>query len=357
MKNILPAALLIAAMTQSSATAHEAQTHRHSEVVPIPPYSLPYGAAGGAAALTAAQSFLETFDSGEFSKLLFNWTSDKRANWSNLPGGMVTRPGLSIGEMSEEQRQRLFVFLSSSLGAEGYARLGDLLAAEAFLSQAPRASRYGWFPENYWISFYGTPSANGLWGWQFGGHHLGLNISMQNGRVTTMSPTFWGTEPAVFTLNGVDYESVVDMHRTGHAVFQSLTPQQQAKAGLSRVPRDIETGPGKDGRVPELIGLAARDMTSRQRRSLMAMIRHWVAIQPDENAQQRMAEIEAELDAIHFAWIGTDEVNTPTYMRIQGPTLIIELHSNGGNFGANARGLGHYHTIYRNPNNEYGRTP
>ena len=34
-------------------------------------------------------------------------------------------------------------------------------------------------------------------------------------------------------------------------------------------------------------------------------------------------------------------------MRIQGPTLIIELASRGSS-------LGHYHTIYRDPTLEYG---
>ena len=51
-----------------------------------------------------------------------------------------------------------------------------------------------------------------------------------------------------------------------------------------------------------------------------------------------------------FARTGTNEVNTPTYMMIQDPTLIIELLSKGGSVHS---GHGHYHTIYRNPNLEY----
>lgn len=50
-----------------------------------------------------------------------------------------------------------------------------------------------------------------------------------------------------------------------------------------------------------------------------------------------------------------DDVNTSTYMRIQGPTLIIEMVSTGGNVGDSATGAGHDHTIYRNPTNEYGQ--
>ena len=34
-----------------------------------------------------------------------------------------------------------------------------------------------------------------------------------------MSPSFVGTEPAIFNHYGVDYEAVIDMHLAGYAVF------------------------------------------------------------------------------------------------------------------------------------------
>ena len=77
-------------------------------------------------------------------------------------------------------------------------------------------------------------------------------------------------------------------------------------------------------------------MASDQKAMLLAAINQWVSIQPGENAVRRMAQIEAELDQTNFAWTGSNEANTPTYMIIQGPTLIIELLSTGGNVG---RGL------------------
>ena len=40
-----------------------------------------------------------------------------------------------------------------------------------------------------------------------------------------------------------------------------------------------------------------------------------------------------------------------TYYRIQGPRLIIEFATQGNAWAATA---GHYHTIYRDPTNEYG---
>lgn len=248
----------------------------------------------------------------------------------------------------------MFAFLASALGEEGYETVAETLAAEAFLSADARAERLQWAPENYWVSFYGDPAGTGRWGWQFGGHHLGLNLSIEEDTVTTMSPSFVGTEPAIFTLHGRDYEAVMDMHRAGYAVFTALDAQQQAAADSGTIPDDVLTGPGKDGIFPPVIGLSAAQMSAPQRAALLAAISEWVLIQPDENAQPRMAEIEAGLDEISFAWTGNDQVNTPTYMRIQGPMLIIELLSTGGNVGDSASGQGHYHTMYRNPTRDYG---
>ncbi len=332
--------------------SHEAPAPEHSRIVPIPAYESPYGDPGGNAATLAAQAFLSAFDASERKVFMFPFNSQERARWSNLPSGIFTRSGLSISEMSPRQRDSLFTLLASSLSPAGYGRLNDVLAAETFLSSTSSAEQYGWFPENYWISFYGTPSAKEPWGLQFGGHHLALNITVRKGRVYTMSPSFLGTEPAVFTLNGVNYEAIADMHRAGYATFQLLSGTQQVQADTGRVPRDVVTGPGRDGHVPDTIGISAREMTPDQRQSLLEAIRLWVEIQPDENARFRMTRIEADLDQTYFAWRGTAEVNTPVYLRIQGPSLIIELVSSGGNFSRNASGFGHYHTIYRNPNTE-----
>lgn len=350
-----PAATAIATLLATSVWAHQAPTHEHAEIVPIPAYAQPYGEASGSAALQAAQALLASFDEAQKAQFLFELNSELRPQWSNLPAGIVERTGISIGDMSDEQRGLLFEFLASSLGEEGYQSVAETLAAETFLSTDRRAERMQWAPENYWFSIYGTPSDQTPWGWQFGGHHLGLNISIEGNKVETMSPTFIGTEPAVFTINGQDYEAVRDMHLAGYAVYTSLDADQQAKADAGRVPEDVLTGPGKDGVIPPMIGLSAAEMTEAQKALLLATINEWVSVQPNENAELRMAELEAGIDQISYAWVGNDAVNTPTYMRIQGPTLIIEMLSTGGNVGDSAEGAGHYHTQYRNPTMEYGQ--
>lgn len=342
-------------LATTHAVAHEAPAHNHAQLVPLPAYTQPYGTASGAAAFKAAGKLLATFEANTRKQFMFGLSASARSVWTNLPAGMVERTGISVGELSDEQRQLLFEFLASSLGREGYENVAGVMAAEAFLSADKRAGQMKWAPENYWFSIYGTPSDTNPWGWQFGGHHLGVNISIEGNRVETMSPTFVGTEPAIVAINGVDYQVVRDMHLAGYSLFKSLSAGQQKMADAGAVPNDVLTGPGKDGTIPPLIGISAVKMDSEQRALLLNTIARWVSVQPDENAVPRMKELEAGIDAIHFAWTGTDEVNAPAYMRIQGPTLIIEMLSMGGNVGDSAKGAGHYHTMYRNPTFEYGQ--
>lgn len=352
MKLTVTSAMAVAIATQVA--AHDAPTHAHASLVPIPAYAQPHGPASGAAARIAAEALLATFDDATRGRFVFDVDSQTRATWSNLPAGIVQRTGVSIAEMSDAQRVLLFDFLAASLGEKGYQSVAEVIAAEAFLSTDARAERLKWAPQNYWFSIFGTPSADAPWAWQFGGHHLGLNISIEGDRVETMSPSFIGTEPAIFTVNGVDYEAVRDMHLAGYAVFTSLDTAQRAAADAGDLPEDVLTGPGQDGVIPPVIGLPAAEMNTAQQTLLLAAIAEWVHVQPHENATLRMANLAADIDALSFAWTGSDEVNTPTYMRIQGPTLIIELLSTGGNVGNSAEGAGHYHTMYRDPTHEYG---
>ena len=81
---------------------------------------------------------------------------------------------------------------------EGADLVQGVIAAEGILSDTSRAPRFGWSPDNYWLAFFGEPSADGDWRWQFGGHHLAINVAVTGGSMS-MSPSFIGIEPAATT--------------------------------------------------------------------------------------------------------------------------------------------------------------
>ena len=352
--------LLLAAgiFALSAAMAHQDVAHEHAPLVPIPAYDDSHGVAGGVAAYRAATIFLSALSDDEKAKINHAIDDESRAGWSNLPASSVVRGGLKLGDLSDMQIALLFKFLSASLSRAGYRTIAETLAAEAVLSVDKKAERLQWHPNNYWLGFYGTPSLSGQWGWQFGGHHLGINIAIENGKVSSLSPTFVGTEPASFDYLGRRYEPVRDMHLAGLELFNALGEQQQNEAesfwGKLWGANDIKTGPGQDGVIPDFAGARVADFSSVQKEMLLQLIRQWVEIQPAENAMPRMLELSAELEEMYFMWQGDGDGSGDNYFRIQGPTLIIELLSQANNVGASTQGLGHYHTIYRHVKKEYG---
>ncbi len=51
-------------------------------------------------------------------------------------------------------------------------------------------------PELYFLSIFGRPSDGGSWGWRIEGHHLSLNFTLKDGKIASVTPVFFGANPA-----------------------------------------------------------------------------------------------------------------------------------------------------------------
>ena len=305
-----------------------------------------------AAASAAADRFLRTLDPAQVRAAVLPPDSPLIVNWSNLPAGMTgfERSGVRIGDLNDGQRAALYDFLSAALSRAGAELVHGVIAAEAVLADASRASRVGWHPDNYWLAFFGEPSPEGDWSWQFGGHHLAINVAVTGGMMS-MSPSFIGIEPAAFVLAGTEREPLRGYGAGGVALLGALPGEQRDAATVSGRPRDLYAGAGRDGVIPPVEGSRVAGWPAERQRQLLDLIGLWVGVMPPAAAERRLAEIEAELPEVRFAWNGRTDGSGSIYYRIQGPTLLIEF-STRGSLGAEG---GHYHSIYRNLNNEYGR--
>jgi len=303
------------------------------------------------AVAAAAQVFLDSLAAEQRAAAMYAFDDPQRAKWSNLPAEMSRRNGVRIRDLDAAQQVALGDFLATALSPEGYATVQGVVGAEDALGESWWAGLLGWGSDNYFLAFFGEPAAEPAWGWQFGGHHLAVNGTVVGGR-SYLSPTFVGIDPAVYERNGVTVMPMAAQAAAGRALFQELAGPAQAAARLDLRPAaagEILTGAGQDGVIPALAGSKAGDWTAAQRQQLLDTIALWVGMLPEESAQARMAEIAADLEETSFAWHSTEEGGGPIYYRIQGPTLIIEF----ANEDVAAEG-GHYHSVYRNPLNEYG---
>ena len=306
-------------------------------------------AADAAGLEAAAQAFLNTLSEEQRATAMLALDDPKRPNWSNLPASALRRNGVRIGDLDDAQSAAMHRFLAAALSADGYATVVGIVGAEAVLAQTPGAARRQWSADNYWLAFFGEPAADKKWGWQFGGHHLAVNVTVVAGR-SYLSPTFLGTEPASYTSGGATV-APLDAHlHAGLTLVNALDDQARAAAMVNNRPRELWTGAGKDGVIPPTEGSNVAAWTAAQQQLLLDAIMRWVGLLDAASSEARIAEIQADLGNTHFAWYGPVDGSGSVYYRIQGPSLILEFAIQG-NLGSDA---GHYHSIYRNPTNEYG---
>jgi len=309
---------------------------------------------GGREIAAAAEELLRTLSADERTRAAFALDAAERAAWTNLPARFLARPGIRLGDLDAAKRAAVSGFLGTALSRCGMLAVDGILGAEAVLSTKPQAERLGWTDDNYWLAFYGTPSEAEPWAWGFGGHHLALNVTLAGERMS-LSPSFVGIEPARYrNEQGARAAPLDRIPDRIAALLAALDTERREESRLPKRPKDILAGAGKDAFIPELPPGRAGLWSGAERELLFALIGEWVTLMPPGPAGRRMAEIRADADALYFGWRETSAAAGDLYIRIQSAsdTLLIEFAMNGG-LGTPDES-GHYHSIYRNPSNEYG---
>jgi hypothetical protein len=295
-------------------------------------------------AVAKANAFLESLDVGQRGKVLLEFDSAKKPSWSNLPVTMVPRNGLRLGELSKAQRALALEALAAVLSKEGYQKVIDIMDADDQLVTGSNRMRFG--TDNYYIAVFGKPSPATPWMVQFGGHHLGINVTVVgNDRVVT--PTHTGAQPSSFTRDGKTVRPLGAENDLAFKLVNLLDAGQRKQAVRGARARNLELGPGRDGKTIQPEGLKCNTLRDDQRATLLHLIGAWVHILPTDAAASRMAALKSQIDETYFAWYGPTTNGSPAYYRIQGPTLLIEYAPQGG--------TNHIHTVIRDPGNDYGK--
>jgi len=314
------------------------------------------GTSAGMAA--AANNFLATLDAKQRQSVLYAFTDDaQRKHWSYLPTPMVPRGGINLGSMSAPQKAAALTLLSTALSARGFQKVTEIMQGDEVNRQNESGQRGGgsiFGKDLYYISILGTPSETTPWMLQFGGHHLGLNITV-SGKSGILTPTLTGAQPAFFMDGAKPVRPLAGESDKALALLNSLDARQRGNAILSYTVSDLVLGPGEDGKTIQPEGLKASAMTEQQKAMLLTVIAEWSGIVEDHSAASRMAELKSDLNDTWFAWSGPTTASTGgnivAYYRIQGPHLVIEYAPQrlGGDPAL------HVHTMYRDPTNDYGR--
>lgn len=305
--------------------------------------------------VSAANAFLSTLDEKQRKSVQFAFDDEQqRVRWSNLPVRMVSRAGLSLGELNAPQRSAALALVSSALSRRGFEKVQEIMDGDEVLKTSGGNNNPMFGKDLFFVSILGTPSEKNPWMLQFGGHHLGLNITIA-GEHGVLTPSLTAAQPALYTLNGKTVRPLGQENDKAFALLAALDETQRKQAILTYRVADLVLGPGQDGKKIQPEGLKASAMTDPQRAMLLDLISEWSGIVHNSAAAARMAEVKAGIGETWFAWSGpttaTPGRSGTSYYRIQGPNLVIEYAPQplGGDPTM------HVHTIYRDPTNDYGR--
>jgi hypothetical protein len=313
-------------------------------------------AAPTAGAVAAANAFLDALDAKQREQAALEYGSTKKPNWSNLPVTIVKRNGVRLGDLNKDQRGKAMSVVAAVLSKGGYQKVIDIMDGDQQLAEGKggkggkdKGGKGGgpmFGVDQYYLAIFGKPSATEPWMVQFGGHHLGVNVTVI-GKHFILTPTHTGTQPAVFKRDGKDVRPLGTENDAAFKLVNALDDKQRAQAVLGDKPQgQLLLGPGQDGKTIEPKGIKGSALTAEQQGMLLEVIGAWVNIVEPDAAAARLAEIKGKLGETYFAWSGPTAKGSAAYFRVQGPAVVIEYAPQGG--------TDHIHTVIRNPADDYG---
>ncbi len=180
-----------------------------------------------------------------------------------------------MGDLTAPQREAALAVLAAALSKQGYEKVLQIVEADETLRTtdgggrggpggprggpgggpggngpggagprgvAGRAAGANFGRDNYYISFLGQPSDTEAWMIQFGGHHLGLNITLA-GHNGTLAPSHTGAQPASYEVEGKTVRPLGREADEALALVNSLDEAQRKQAVLGFQIRDPCTRP------------------------------------------------------------------------------------------------------------------
>ena len=82
----------------------------------------------------SANQFLNTLNAEELKTTTYSFNDSLRYKWTNLPVGMVPRPGIAYGSLSDKSRMAFHRVLSAMLSSQGYLKTTSIMQLDDILN-------------------------------------------------------------------------------------------------------------------------------------------------------------------------------------------------------------------------------
>lgn len=296
---------------------------------------------------SAAVNFLATLTPEQKAKATFAFADDERKNWHFIP---KTRKGLSLKEMTYEQRLLAHALLATGMSHRGYSKAVSIMSLEAVLAvlEKDRVGGAVRDPEQYFFSIFGTPGVV-PWGWRAEGHHLALNFTAATDAAPVVTPNFFGTNPGEVKSGPRAGTRILGAEEDLARALVKMLSQEQRKIAivLEKAPADIFNDPKRvEPTKPE--GLTRAQLTPEQDAALVKLVKEYLfRCRPDVAAEDWARIEKAGPDKLFFAWAGGLEPGEPHYYRVQGGHFVLEYDNT-------QNGANHVHSLWRDFDRDFG---
>ncbi len=301
----------------------------------------------GSRMATAANRFLAALDEAQAKEATIAFDSPERLNWHFIPR---ERKGLPIKTMTSAQRALAFGLLNTGVSYSGALKATTIMSLEEILKEMEKGSGPVRDPERYFISIFGKPSDRGRWGWRIEGHHLSLNFTLEDGKVISATPSFFGTNPAEVRQGPRQgLRALADREERALRLLQSLNDEQKKLAVvLAEAPKDIRAANTPQPPTEAAEGISYAQLSTEQRPLLQALVESYTEDMPPDVANAWSEELrKAGVESIRFAWQGPADRSVGHGYKVQGPTFLIEFNNTQNN-------ANHVHSVWRNMLGDFG---
>lgn len=288
-----------------------------------------------------------------------SYSKTNAGKWSNFPQpAHPIRVGIGFGELDSLQlvaaKELLTFVLDEEILNEGFDEVEGILAADDLLHTVPNKARiFG--SDNYFLAFLGEPSTTGLWELQFGGHHLAVANTYNDGKLVGMTPSFRGVEPmSLIEANDRHYQPMEQEKLAFVSILRALSEEELQRAKLSASFSDILLGPGKDNVFPDSKeGLKVGELSEEKQKLVLEAIALYVKDIRSNQADEILTAYAAAIDDTYLAYSGSATMEAVgDYIRIDGPRVWIEYNAQP------SRDIKdppiHPHSIWRDRKSDYG---
>ena len=306
--------------------------------------------ASAAGMTKAAKRFVESLSDDQRDKTIYEYMDGERIFWYYPP---VNRHGIPLRDMDDDQRQLAYSLMETGLTDRSFDQAKLIIEHESVLGPLEKEAGVRSFvrdPDLYYWTVFGDPGSDKEpWGWRVEGHHISLNFSLWGDKFISMTPFFFGANPAEVRKGPKKGLRILDQREDlAFELMNSLDQGQTSKATIyGEAPYDILTYNASRVSLPPEEGLPASKMNDTQKDILRNLVNVYVNQVRTDMAQEKLQRLEEEgFDGLHWAWGGPVEEGKEHYYRIHGGNFVVE-------FDNRQNGANHIHSVWRDVENDF----